>query len=1182
MAPKTIVQHYEEAAVSVRERETSGGGTMILISRDVAQYRWRRREFSEAIKVDFEYTCVEIDGSVCILNVYANQHSRLAGLIQGCAELARSGAKMVLAGDFNAAHAMWKSTADKTVDDAKKNHRGNVLQALMRQCGITLVNNPSVPTTSHGSSLDLAFADPDLIQGADGEHQVIPMRLTGSHYPCVFGLAFDRECKPIGGSKKNRVLLKLKTSEEEFAQCVDRELSSLSREKHASATQIEEQIRKALHTTAQKHCKKRTAGKSEKKIFQPEWIGEGEDFSAAEHRESLNDRRNKYFRDKIKGIGVTTTSGYMYDICRVGNRKYPAKYYTGTKHPDDAAEELEKKFSYADAEEDPERTRECRKQLNKLCDSEKEPAEFSGPQVHKVIMGLRKDAAGGADGLSNKEIIWAAQSTNFCNAVAQLATVMIRTGKAPRGFYKAVIIPLAKSSGGWRPISLLSAIDKLAQRLIAGRIREEMRGLGDAQHGYRSGFSAELLLDRVVSSCEEAMAKGKQVALMSLDISAAFDRIQASFAAEQMIKVGVSAHVSRFCHSYMQNRRYELRFNLPGGEYGYGDYPQLAGCVQGSVLGPTIFLCCIQELLDNLNRLLGCQALGFADDLTLKAIANTRTEAQRILQLAADEAGDWSASSKWRWSFHKCQVMMMGKDAGGLCVELQGMALENTREMRLLGVTIDADLRFEGHAAEVSRRVADRARTLYFLAAQKWGVQAESAISFYKAVVESVPRYAASTWARRCTKKTRGAIQNQLNTCLRVCMCLPMRTPIGWLHMKAGCLRLDELAYVGGMMNAARRRLLGIMEGGRNPYDAALRILLPDDTYALERFVPSAEPSMCANWSKLSFGSNSILNDDEANAAMTSGSVNVFTDGSVLSGGASGAAFVMVDGDTGEWGESDAIFLEECDHPYEAELAAMQHACEKADEVASVKKATKVNLFTDCKAAVSKMRSRNFERKQEEELAKRVNQLGNTVQKVQIHHIKAHNGCVMNEAADWLARRAANCGQKGGKGTKRKKVLGFAEIKAKVQQEVQNNRRTTMCRNNDDDMLFAKETSRGFRYLKPPGRCRNKAVRRAFDMLQSGAFNENLGEERDSSGAKCCWCEQAVDVGKFGAAAVHCVYDCPALAEERTHLKDNVRDRSLGEVFSDKGVIAIAEGIARKMAEREAKVARKYSSSSSK
>ena len=77
-------------------------------------------------------------------------------------------------------------------------------------------------------------------------------------------------------------------------------------------------------------------------------------------------------------------------------------------------------------------------------------------------------------------------------------------------------------------------------------------------------------------------------------------------------------------------------------------------------------------------------------------------------------------------------------------------------------------------------------------------------------------------------------------------------------------------------------------------------------------------------------------------------------------------------------------------------------------------------------------------------------------------------------------------------------------------------------------------------------------------------------------------CEQLVNVGRYGAAATHCVYECPALAEERTHFKDSVRDRRLSEVFSDKGVIAIAEGIARKLAERGAKVIKKHSSSSSK
>ena len=66
------------------------------------------------------------------------------------------------------------------------------------------------------------------------------------------------------------------------------------------------------------------------------------------------------------------------------------------------------------------------------------------------------------------------------------------------------------------------------------------------------------------------------------------------------------------------------------------------------------------------------------------------------------------------------------------------------------------------------------------------------------------------------------------------------------------------------------------------------------------------------------------------------------------------------------------------------------------------------------------------------------------------------------------------------------------------------------------------------------------------------------------------WCEQPVHVGEYGAAVVHCVFDCLALSEEREGLGRSAKQRCLTEVFRDKGIIAIAEGIARKMASGKA------------
>jgi len=138
----------------------------------------------------------------------------------------------------------------------------------------------------------------------------------------------------------------------------------------------------------------------------------------------------------------------------------------------------------------------------------------------------------------------------FAPAITILANLSLQTGRFPARFKSVQVLPLLKKAGldrsspaNYRPISNLSTVSKVLERLVLARLRPHLTNSANVskrQSAYRQGHSMETALVDVLESFYTA-ADNKVTVLIGLDLSAAFDMVCHSTLTQQLqTEFGVS------------------------------------------------------------------------------------------------------------------------------------------------------------------------------------------------------------------------------------------------------------------------------------------------------------------------------------------------------------------------------------------------------------------------------------------------------------------------------------------------------------------------------------------------------------------------------------------------------------------------------------------------------------------
>ena len=156
------------------------------------------------------------------------------------------------------------------------------------------------------------------------------------------------------------------------------------------------------------------------------------------------------------------------------------------------------------------------------------------------------------------------------------------------------VLPLFKKEsklicGNYRPISLLSNIIKLLEKLMYSRLYNFLNifnCLSELQFGFRSKHSTSHALISITEKIREALDTGHFACGIFIDLQKAFDTMDHNILVSKLEYYGVRGTVKNWFSSYLHGRKQFVTIN--GYKSSLNDIN--FGVPQGSVLGPLLFL----------------------------------------------------------------------------------------------------------------------------------------------------------------------------------------------------------------------------------------------------------------------------------------------------------------------------------------------------------------------------------------------------------------------------------------------------------------------------------------------------------------------------------------------------------------------------------------------------------------
>ena len=363
--------------------------------------------------------------------------------------------------------------------------------------------------------------------------------------------------------------------------------------------------------------------------------------------------------------------------------------------------------------------------------------------VRKLLLKINPRKACGPDMISARIL------KDLAVELAPLLTTIYQKsfdcGEVPEDWRSANITPVFKKgdrfkASNYRPVSLTSLCCKIQEHIITSHILKHLEDnsiLTDCQHGFRARRSCETQLLTLVHELADSIDRGKQMDLVILDFSKAFDRVPHQRLLAKINHYGIQGQTYKWIESFLSDRSQQVIVDGAVSDKA----PVVSGVPQGTVLGPLLFLLFINDLPDCVMA----KTRLFADDCVIYRPIKTTKD---CLQLQEDlhRLAEWE--DKWGMCFHpeKCSILRVTRARSPVLHPyiLKGQILQTDEQSKYLGVDITSNLSWNPH---IDRIVKKGNSMLGFLQRNLRVNSRETKASAYFTLVRPNLEYCSNVWS---------------------------------------------------------------------------------------------------------------------------------------------------------------------------------------------------------------------------------------------------------------------------------------------------------------------------------------------------------------------------------------------------------------------------------------------------
>ena len=447
---------------------------------------------------------------------------------------------------------------------------------------------------------------------------------------------------------------------------------------------------------------------------------------------------------------------------------------------------------------------------NKISRVSHSPPVMEDYEIYQAIKHAKKPKSGLPDDLPRQMVIEYAPelSTPICSLVNNI----LQSGEWPDQWKMEWVTPIAKvavpeTEDDLRPISLTPFFSKVTEQVI---VKWLLHYIGDKmdfrQYGGIKGNSICHYIIEFINFILLNQDSSEQTAVLAcmVDFNKAFNRIDHNNLITKLSDMGVPGWLLKVVIGFLSNRRMVVRYkgkisdikSLPGGG------------PQGTLLGLFLFLILINdcgfegqankagELLTTKRnmRMVNEIHLKYVDDLSLAESINLPVKLKSIpdsdrplpdvfrartghifptnrsvVYRQLLETEKFAKDNHMQINYKKTKLMLFNP-----CrsidfmpeIVLGGQQLEVVEKIRLLGVTIRADLKWSSNTSDIVKRAANKLWLLRRI--KKFGANIEELVDLYSKYCRSILEFAVPVWHNAITVHESNSIERVQKMALHI------------------------------------------------------------------------------------------------------------------------------------------------------------------------------------------------------------------------------------------------------------------------------------------------------------------------------------------------------------------------------------------------------------------------------